>query len=173
MGGLPCIGTLYDEVVPCVEEQTRFDRQGQHFLPPSCCYLFLVYLHFQNQIKRQGKVNINDWISLWFRGLSRYKTPRKQAKRIVTPKSSQNPFGMVSERGPWSDEEHMAFVDLQVPNELREETYLAALLSCWLCAFVFPLKDLHNIQPSTFKIASLMANGRVFGLAASILASIY
>jgi hypothetical protein len=67
----------------------------------------------------------------------------------------------------------VAFVDLQVPNELRKETYLAALLSCWLCVFVFPLKDLHNIRPSTFKVASLMANGRVFSLATSVLASIY
>ena len=67
----------------------------------------------------------------------------------------------------------MAFVDLQVPNELRKETYLVALLSCWLCAFVFPLKNLYNIRPGTFKVASLMANGRVFSLAASVLASIY
>ena len=73
----------------------------------------------------------------------------------------------------WSDEEHAVFVDLQVPDELMEETYLEALLSCWLCAFVFPIKDLHNIQHGTFKVASLMASGRMFGLVASVLASIY
>ncbi|GMY17575.1 hypothetical protein FCV25MIE_12814 [Fagus crenata] len=80
---------------------------------------------------------------------------------------------MVSEHGPWSDEEHVVFVGLQVPDELKEETYLAVLLSCWLCAFVFPIKDLHNIRHRTYKVASLMASGRVFGLAASVLASIY
>ena len=80
---------------------------------------------------------------------------------------------MVNECGPWSDEKHVVFVDLQVLDELREETYLAALLSCWLCAFVFPIKDLHNIRLGTFKVASLMANGHVFGLATFVLASIY
>ena len=111
--------TLYDEVVPCVEELTRVDRQGRHFLPHSFRYLFLAYCHLQNQIKRQGKVSINDWISFWFRGPSRYKTPRKQGRRTVPPKSSQNSSGMVNERGPWSDEEHVVFVDLQVLDELK------------------------------------------------------
>jgi hypothetical protein len=67
----------------------------------------------------------------------------------------------------------VVFVDLQVPDELKEETYLEALLSCWLCAFVFPIKDLHNIQHGTFKVASLMASGHVFGLVTSVLESIY
>jgi hypothetical protein len=112
LGGLPCTGTLYDKVVPCVEKLKGVDRQRRHFLPHSCRYLFLAFRHLQNRIKRQGKVNINDWISFWFRGPSRYKTPRKQVRRIVPPKSSKNPSRMVSEHGPWLDEEHMVFVDL-------------------------------------------------------------
>ena len=80
---------------------------------------------------------------------------------------------MISERGPWSDKEHGVFVDLQVEGDLKEETYLSTLLSCWLCVFVFPIKDPNSIHPGTFKIASSMANGRSFGLAAPVLASIY
>nr|POF09750.1 hypothetical protein CFP56_21388 [Quercus suber] len=80
---------------------------------------------------------------------------------------------MINERGPWSDKEHGVFVDLQVEGDLKEETYLSALLSCWLCTFVFPIKDPNSIRPGTFKIASSMANGRSFGLAAPVLASFY
>ena len=64
-------------------------------------------------------------------------------------------------------------MDLQVKDDLKEETYLSALLSCWLCAFIFPIKDPNRIYPSTFKIAISMANGRSFGLTALALASIY
>ena len=39
--------------------------------------------------------------------------------------------------------------------------------------YTVPIKDWSSIRPSTFKIASLMASGEVFGLAVPILASIY
>ncbi|KAL0314531.1 UNVERIFIED_CONTAM: hypothetical protein Sangu_2297500 [Sesamum angustifolium] len=45
--------------------------------------------------------------------------------------------------------------------------------SCWLCLFVFPGNDVNSIRPSTFKMASLMANGRRVNLAIPVLASIY
>ena len=80
---------------------------------------------------------------------------------------------MINEHEPWSDKELGVFADLQVEGDLKEETYLSALLSCWLCIFVFPIKDLNSIYPSTFKIASSIANGHSYGLAAPILASIY
>nr|POF06367.1 hypothetical protein CFP56_59430 [Quercus suber] len=102
-----------------------------------------------------------------------YPAPRKPARRTTIPKCSQNPFGVINEHGPWSDKEHGVFADLQVEGDLKEKTYLSALLSCWLCIFVFPIKDPNSIRPGTFKIASSMANGRSFGLAAPVLASIY
>nr|POE61158.1 hypothetical protein CFP56_64986 [Quercus suber] len=133
----------------------------------------MAFHHLQNRLKRQGKVSVRDWITFWYRGNGRYLAPRKPARRTTIPKCSQNPFGVINKRGPWSDKEHGVFVDLQVEGDLKEETYLSALLSCWLCIFVFPIKDPSSIRPYTFKIASSMANGRLFGLAAPVLASIY
>ena len=80
---------------------------------------------------------------------------------------------MINKHGQWSDEEHGVFADLQVEGDLKEETYLSTLLSCWLCIFFFPIKDPNSIRPSTFKIASPMSNCCSFGLAAPILASFY
>ena len=99
--------------------------------------------------------------------------PRKPARRTTVPKCSQNPLGEINKHGSLSDKEHRIFVDLQVEGDLKEETYLSALLSCWLCIFVFPIKDQNSICPGTFKISSSMANGHSFGLATPGLASIY
>lgn len=60
-----------------------------------------------------------------------------------------------------------------MPDVLRVETYLAALLSCWLCIFVFPIKDLNSIHPGTLKVASVMVNSHSFGLVVLHLASTY
>ncbi|KAK4382514.1 hypothetical protein Sango_2727700 [Sesamum angolense] len=56
---------------------------------------------------------------------------------------------------------------------LKEDVYLVAYLACWLCVFVFPSKDVNSIRPSTFMMASLMANGRRVNLAIPVLGSIY
>ena len=101
------------------------------------------------------------------------QAPRKPVRRTTIPKCSQNPLGEINEHGPWSDKEHGVFTDLQVEGDLKEETYLSTLLSCWLCIFVFPIKDQNSIRPGTFKIASSIADGRSFGLAPPVLASIY
>ncbi|KAL0340153.1 UNVERIFIED_CONTAM: hypothetical protein Sradi_4532100 [Sesamum radiatum] len=58
-------------------------------------------------------------------------------------------------------------------RHLKEEVYLVAYLACWLCVFVLPGKDVNSIRPSTFKMASLMVNGRRVNLAILVLASIY
>lgn len=64
-------------------------------------------------------------------------------------------------------------MDLQVEGDLKKETYLLALLSNWLCIFVFHIKDSNTIHPGTFKIASSMDNGHSFGHVAPVLARIY
>ena len=173
LGGLPCTGAFYDEVVPNAQELDEINDQGQPYLPYNYRYLFLLYHHLQNRLKRQGKVSVRDWITFWYRGNSKYPASRKPARRTTIPKCSQNPSGEINKHGPWSDKEHEVFVDLQVEGDLKEETYLSALLSCWLCIFVFPIKDQNSIHPGTFKIASSIANGRSFGLAPPVLASIY
>ena len=107
-------------------------------------------------MKKQSKVSVNNWIAFCFRGDGRNPTLNKQVKKGLHPKRSQIPSSLILDRGPWTNKEHMALFDLQVPNDLKEETYLAALLACWLYVFVFPIKDLGSIRPGTFKIASLM-----------------
>ncbi|KAL0298420.1 UNVERIFIED_CONTAM: hypothetical protein Sradi_6501800 [Sesamum radiatum] len=67
----------------------------------------------------------------------------------------------------------MPYLKLCIERSLKEEVYLAAYLACWLCLFVLPGNDVNSIRPSTFKMASLMANGRRVNLAIPVLASIY
>ena len=92
----------------------------------------------------------------WYRGNGRYPALRKPARQTTIPMCSQDPLGEINERGPWSNKEHRVFADLQVKGDLKEEAYLLALLSCWLCIFVFPIKDQNSIRPGTFKITSSM-----------------
>ncbi|KAL2921930.1 H(+)/hexose cotransporter 2, partial [Bienertia sinuspersici] len=54
-----------------------------------------------------------------------------------------------------------------------QTSYVAAFLSCWLCAFVLSENDKSLIRPSTFEIATLMVRGQTFSLAIPILASNY
>ena len=164
IGGLPCTGAFYDEVVPNVQELDGINDQGWPYPPHSCRYIFMAYHHLQNQLKRQGKVSVHNWITFWCRGNGKYPAPRKPARWTTIPKCSQNPFGVINEHGPWSDKEHGVFANLQVKGDLKEETYLLALLSYWLCIFVFPINNSNSIRPGTFKIASSIANGRYFGL---------
>ncbi|KAL0349460.1 UNVERIFIED_CONTAM: hypothetical protein Sangu_1173800 [Sesamum angustifolium] len=72
----------------------------------------------------------------------------------------------------WSTTEEALFAKLCIERSLKEEVYLA-YLACWLCVFVLPGKDVNSICPSTFKMASLMANDRRVNLAIPVLASIY
>ena len=174
LGRLPCARSFYDEVVPCAMELEGANEQGQPFLPLSCRYLIRAYRHLQHSMKGQGRVSVNAWITFWFTMNLRYRYAKMQKKKTIIPKKSQNPSGTIrKEHGSWSDKEHTFFKDLEIRDVLWAKTYLEALLSCWLCIFVFPIKDLKSIHPGTFKVASLMASGRSFGLAVLVLASIY
>ncbi|KAH0717403.1 hypothetical protein KY285_013434 [Solanum tuberosum] len=70
-------------------------------------------------------------------------------------------------------EENAPLVELGVEESFKDETYLAAFLACWLCKFVLPNKKADCIRASVFKVASLMAHGKIFSLAVPVLASIY
>jgi hypothetical protein len=63
--------------------------------------------------------------------------------------------------------------ELNLPPHIQDEVYLVTFLSCWLCKFVFPSKDIGYIRPSTFKVASMMVTGRQSSLAIPVLASIF
>ncbi|KAL0445561.1 UNVERIFIED_CONTAM: hypothetical protein Slati_1684000 [Sesamum latifolium] len=98
--------------------------------------------------------------------------PRKE-KKTVRPKSTHNPLGDIITHKRWSIAEEVLFEKLCIEENLKEEVYLVAYLACWLCTFVLPGKDVNSIRPSTFKMASMMANGRRVSLAIPVLASIY
>ncbi|KAA0025723.1 uncharacterized protein E6C27_scaffold653G00020 [Cucumis melo var. makuwa] len=59
-----------------------------------------------------------------------------------------------------------------VAEEHKDKTYLTTFLSCWLCVFVFPDKQI-SLCLEIFKVASLMAEGYTFSLAIPVLANIY
>ena len=50
----------------------------------------------------------------------------------------------------WTQEESTVFDAIKVPNDRRENTYLAAFLSCWLCAFALPEDEKRFISAGTF-----------------------
>ena len=58
-------------------------------------------------------------------------------------------------------------------KKAKEETWLAALLSCWLGEFVFLGKEANLIRPGIFKVSSSMAHGKKYCLAVPVLATIY
>jgi len=64
-------------------------------------------------------------------------------------------------------------VMLNIPVALIEETYLAALISCWLCFFVLPTEAVCLIHPIVFIATSKLARGECLNLAIPALASIY
>ncbi|KAF7152593.1 hypothetical protein RHSIM_Rhsim01G0078000 [Rhododendron simsii] len=105
----------------------------------------------------------------------RYKQPpaRVQKKRLGEPRTSNNPTGFIGEKKLRSKDTEKVFDDLGVEKDVKEETNLAALLSCWLCIFVLPNKEVDQIRPGVFKVASMMAQGKRFSLAVPVLASIY
>jgi len=73
----------------------------------------------------------------------------------------------------WTKEESAVFDTLEVLDDRRGSTYLAAFLSCWLCTFALPEDEKGFIRPGTIEAASKMATGCTFSLTVPVLASIY
>ncbi|KAH7849160.1 hypothetical protein Vadar_013902 [Vaccinium darrowii] len=174
IGGLSADGTFYDEVVPSARELNGSDKRGEPLLPSSCKYLFLAY-HQIYCASGTSNVTTHEWVKFWFKAPSRYKEPphRVQKKRSGEPRTSNNPTGFISAPNPRSRDGEKVFDDLGIEKNMREETNLAAFLSCWLCVFVLPNKEVGQIRPGVFKVASMMARGERFSLAVPVLASIY
>ncbi|KAL0437812.1 UNVERIFIED_CONTAM: hypothetical protein Sradi_0489100 [Sesamum radiatum] len=123
---------------------------------------------------RCSNVSINKWVKFWSKKAIKYHLPPPhKEKKTVRPKSTHNPLGDITTHKRWSIAEEALFEKLCSEGNLKEEIYLAAYLSCWLCTFVLPGKDVNSIRPSTFKMASMMANGRQVSLAIPVLGSIY
>ncbi|KAK4390241.1 hypothetical protein Sango_2087400 [Sesamum angolense] len=148
--GLPITGCLYDEVVPSALELTGVDerRKDLFLVPVSICFMLTTCFKVPMIIDDPTEEN-------------------------VRPKSTHNPLGDIAIHERWSTAEEVLFAKLCIERSLTEEVYLAAYLACWLCVFVLPGKDVNSTRPSTFKMASLMANGQRVNLAIPVLASIY
>ncbi|KAL0378735.1 UNVERIFIED_CONTAM: hypothetical protein Sradi_3179000 [Sesamum radiatum] len=111
-----------------------------------------------------------------FHGPLRYAAPplRSSQKTVHEPKLSRNPSGDVDASNlPRAKDHDEPFTILQIPKDIRDETYVAAFVSCWLCNFVLPQNKVGKVRALTFKVASRMAHGECFSLAIPVLASIY
>ena len=114
-------------------------------------------------------------MKFWFRGESKYqKLPtRRSIKRNARGKQSRNPSGKIDAPRILTKEDEAPFNVLKVERRLIEETWLAALISCWLCEFAFPDGGLNLIRPGVFKSASAMARDKRYCLVVPVLANIY
>ena len=162
-------GSFYDEVVPSAKEMSS--------LPLSCEYLFAAFHHLSLELGDPDSVTSTEWVGFWFRGSVRYPKPpnRQSLKRLVRGKLSHNPRGIITTHRNQcrTEDEEAPFRILKVSEKAKEETWLAALLSCWLGEFVFPSKEANLIRPGIFKVESLMDSGKKYCLAILVLATIY
>ncbi|KAL0291563.1 UNVERIFIED_CONTAM: hypothetical protein Sradi_7022400 [Sesamum radiatum] len=159
--GLPVRGEFYDEIVPSSKDLLG-DETCKPSVPRSCKYLLLAYHHLPKDL---SGVLISDWVRFWFKGPLRYAAPplRSSRKRVHEPKLSRNPSGDVDASNlPRAKDRDEPFTILQIPEDIRDETYVAAFLSCWLCNFVLPHNKVGKVRASTFKVASRMAHGECF-----------
>ena len=138
----------------------------KRFILKSCEYLFAALHHLNS--KKEGedpRVSANDWVSFWCRyGQNYSKPPTWRTKRLSHPTKTHNPNGSFNKVQGWSKCGKHPFIELKIEDGLWEETYLSALLYCWLHTFVLPSEDLNTIRPKTFKITSFIAIGHPVSL---------
>ena len=160
-------GSFYEEVVPNSKEISSL---------PSCCRpLFAAFHHLSLELGGPHLVTTAAWVKFWFRGGSKYQKPptRRSLKRNARGKRSHNPSGKIDAPRILTKEDEAPFNVLKVERRLIEETWLAALISCWLCEFALPDGGPNLIRPGVFKSASAMARGKRYCLAVPVLANIY
>ncbi|KAH6787759.1 hypothetical protein C2S52_007311 [Perilla frutescens var. hirtella] len=170
LSGLPVYGAFYDEIVPCTEELMVTNREGDLHIPASCSSLIHAYHIIRAKV---GSVTIENWIKFWSKNQPVYQRPPPRKERKTAPQSTYNPTGDLKAYKPWTGIETVSFVRLGIKEKRWKEAYLAAHIACWLCCFVLPDGDGNLIQPDTFKMASMMANGKKVSLTIPVLTSIY
>ncbi|KAL0340263.1 UNVERIFIED_CONTAM: hypothetical protein Sradi_4543100 [Sesamum radiatum] len=168
-------GCLYDKVVQSALERRGVDEKRERFIPRSSKYLLYAYHLLQSADDNQcSHVSINKWVKLLSNKTTKYHpSPPRKEKKTVRPKSTHNPLDDIVIHKRWSTAGEALFAKLCIERSLKEEVYLVAYLASYLYVFVLPGKDVNYIRPSTFKMASLMANGRRVSLAIPVLATIY
>ena len=144
-------------------------------LPLCCCPLFATFHHLSLELGGLHLVTTAAWVKFWFRGKSKYQKPptRRSIKRNARGKQSHNPSGKIDAPRILTKEDEAPFNVLKVEKRLIEETWLVALISCWLGEFALPDGRPNLIRLGVFKSASAMARGKRYCLAVLVLANIY
>ncbi|KAL3534884.1 hypothetical protein ACH5RR_003345 [Cinchona calisaya] len=132
LGGLPCSGLFYYEVVPTKRLFSTIDKQGKKVIHPGCQYLFVDFRHLCEGSKKTLKVSASKWINFWYRGVHKYQVSAKHGGRKNDTQLMDFPSGAIANPFDLSEEKHGAFVELAVNDVYREEIYLAAFISCWI-----------------------------------------
>nr|GMD14893.1 ABC transporter G family member 11 [Ipomoea batatas] len=167
LGGLPLLGDIYDERIPNALDLNK----GSY---TCCAHLLEAFFHLTQQENHTTFIQASRWIDFWCRKTRRYPAPppRKENKKS-RPKATHNPSGILETAPRWSHVSKAPFVELNIPQNLEQEVYLAVFLACWLCTFVLPGDPTATIRPETFNMACRMARGIKVCLAPPVLASIY
>jgi len=114
-------------------------------------------------------MTLQDWVDFWFRDDFRYKVSFSMSKSSESNKITYPSCSINKSRIRSSNFIHLK--KFKVPSHIQDEVSSVAFLSCWLCKFIFPCKDVGFIHPNTFKVASMMTTERQY-LAIPVLATI-
>ena len=167
IGGFLVYGSFYEKVIP--------NSKDMSFLPLCCRHLFATFHHLNLELSGSHLVATASWVKFWFRGKSKYQKPptRRSIQRKARGKQSHNLYGKIDTPRILTKEDETPFNVLEVERRLIEETWLAALISCWLCEFPLLDRGPNLIRLGVFKSASAMACGKRYCLAVPVLANIY
>ena len=160
-------GSFYEEVIPNSKDISSL---------PSCCLHLFATFHLLNlKVGGLHLVITAAWVKFWFCGESKYQKTltRRSIKRNARGKQSYNPSSIINAHRILTKEDEAPFNVLKLERRFIEETWLAALISCWLCKFALPDGGPNLIKPTVFKSASAMARGKRYCLAVPVLANIY
>ena len=151
-----------DEAIPSRDALYQRRQNNQRLIQPTCRYLFVAYSRLENANDRG--VCAEHWVDFWCkRQVKRESFPRRRSSSKSCPikshlKSTHNPSGDIQPMTlQWTQEESSVFDALEVPDDRRGSTYLAAFLSCQLSTFAFPKDEKGFIRLGTFEVASNMA----------------
>ncbi|MCD9644389.1 hypothetical protein HAX54_032587 [Datura stramonium] len=142
IGSLFIVGSLYEKVMPNVAELIGTYDGGKRFLPQACDHLFDAFRWLWEGNNNNSNVLLRMWIVFWCKKSTKYEQPPlRKEKKSSHLKSLYNPTGLIDKDVSWLTVEEALFHKLGVKSYRKDETYLAAFLSCWLCIFVIPTKE--------------------------------
>jgi len=99
IGGLPLIGSPYEEVIPSTRELTGAYDKDKMFLPQACQQLFDAYHQLREGNTKNHNVHVRRWIEFWSKKVVKYEQPpARKEKKSARPKSTHNPTGAISKQ---------------------------------------------------------------------------